>query len=74
MGGTETTRAPVGRTLPDARQAPPGVDAGASVSRSSGGDGDIGRDTQVRGRDRPRKGGRTERRDGIQQIGIWWWS
>ena len=37
MGGTETTGVPVRRSLLDARRAPPGVAAGAQISRSGGG-------------------------------------
>ena len=39
--------APVGRPLPDARQAPPGVAAVAQSGRSGGGDGDGGSRTDV---------------------------
>ena len=43
MGGAENTGAPFGRPLLDARQAPPGVAAGASGDRSGVGSGCRGR-------------------------------
>ena len=63
MGGAETTGTPVGRPLPDARQAPPGVVAVAQCSSISGRyiDGEGGRGIDVRARG---EGERDCRRDG----------
>ena len=43
VGGKETTGTPIGRPLPDVRQAPPGVDTGAQRWRSGEGKGEGGR-------------------------------
>ena len=49
MGGADNIWEPVGRSLPDARQAPTGVAAGELGNRSGGGSGGRGRDVGARG-------------------------